>query len=105
MVNGIDQLAITNLDGLDAIPSIKICIAYKLDGKKLDFPPTDPDALARCQPVYIELPGWNKPTDKAKKFSDLPPRAREYVKKLAALTGASLSIVSIGPARAQTIRL
>jgi len=105
MVNGIDDIAITNLDGLDDVPSIRICIAYKLDGKKLDYPPVDPDALARCKPVYVEMPGWNKPTDKARKFSDLPPRAREYVKKLAELTGARLSIVSIGPARAQTIRL
>lgn len=105
MVNGIDDIAITNLDGLDAVRSIRICTAYKLDGKKLEHPPVDPDALARCKPVYVEMPGWNKPTDQARKFSDLPPRAREYVKKLAELTGARLSIVSIGPARAQTIRL
>ena len=105
MVNGIDQIAITNLDGLDAVASIRVCTAYKLDGKRIEFPPTDPAALARCTPVYIELPGWNKPTDKARKFSDLPPRAREYVNKLAGLTGAKLAIVSIGPARAQTIRL
>lgn len=105
MVNGIDDLAITNLDGLDAVSTIRVCTAYRLDGKKLDFPPSDPDALARCQPVYTEFPGWQKPTDKARKFSDLPPRAREYVKAIAGLTGARLAIVSIGPARAQTIRL
>jgi adenylosuccinate synthase len=105
IVNGIDDIAITNLDGLDAVPTIRVCTAYKLDGKRIEFPPTDPAALARCAPVYIELPGWNKPTDKARKFSDLPPRAREYVNKLAGLTGAKLAIVSIGPARAQTIRL
>lgn len=105
MVNGIDDIAITNLDGLDAVPSIRVCVAYKLDGKKIAFPPSDPDALARCVPVYIDVPGWNKPTDQARKFSDLPPRARDYVKLLAELTGARLAIISIGPARAQTIRL
>lgn len=105
MVNGIDDIAITNLDGLDALTSIRVCVAYRLDGKKLEFPPTDPAALARCTPVCIELPGWNKPTDRARKLSDLPLRAREYVAKLAELTGAKLSIVSIGPAREQTIRL
>lgn len=105
MVNGIDDIAITNLDGLDAVPSIRVCIAYKLDGKKIAYPPSDPDALARCAPVFIDVPGWNKPTDQARKFSDLPPRARDYVKLLAELTGARLAIVSIGPARAQTIRL
>ena len=76
-----------------------------LDGKKIEFPPADPVALARCKPVYTEYPGWNTPTDKARKFDDLPPRARAYVKKITELTGARLSIVSIGPARAQTIRL
>ena len=105
ILNGIDELAITNLDGLDGVESIKLCVAYRLDGKVLDFPPTDSEQLSRCEPVYIEMPGWLKSTEKAKKFSDLPPKARAYVKKIADLTGAKLSIVSIGPARAQTIRL
>ena len=105
ILNGIDELAITNLDGLDGVETIKICVAYRLDGKVLDFPPTDSEHLSRCEPVYIEMPGWMKSTEKAKKFSELPPKARAYVKKIAELTGAKLSIVSIGPARAQTIRL
>ena len=105
ILNGIDELAITNLDGLDGVETIKLCIAYRLDGKVLDFPPTDTEHLSRCEPVYIEMPGWLKSTEKAKKFSELPPKARAYVKKIAELTGAKLSIVSIGPARAQTIRL
>ena len=105
ILNGIDELAITNLDGLDGVETIKICVAYRLDGKVLDFPPTDSEHLSRCEPVYIEMPGWMKSTEEAKKFSDLPPKARAYVKKIAELTGAKLSIVSIGPARAQTIRL
>ena len=105
ILNGIDELAITNLDGLDGVETIKLCIAYRLDGKVLDFPPTDSEHLSRCEPIYIEMPGWLKSTEKAKKFSDLPPKARAYVKKIAELTGAKLSIVSIGPARAQTIRL
>lgn len=105
ILNGIDELAITNLDGLDGVETIKLCVAYRLDAKVLDFPPTDSEHLSRCEPVYIEMPGWLKSTEKAKKFSDLPPKARSYVKKIAELTGAKLSIVSIGPARAQTIRL
>ena len=105
MVNGIDDIAITNLDGLDAVESIRVCTDYMLDGKKIKFPPADPVALARCKPVYTEYPGWNAPTDKMRKFSDLPPRARDYAKKIAELTGARLAIVSIGPARSQTIRL
>lgn len=105
MVNGIDQIAITNVDGLDGVESIRVCVAYRLDGKVIDYPPTDSADLLRCEPVYIEMPGWLKGTEKARKFSDLPVKARNYVKKIAELTGAKLSIVSIGPARAQTIKL
>ena len=105
MVNGIDQISITNLDGLDGVENIRVCVAYRLNGKVIDFPPTDSDELQRCEPVYVEMPGWLKSTEKARKFSELPVKARDYVKKIAELTGAKLSIVSIGPARAQTIRL
>ncbi len=105
MVNGIDDLAITNLDGLDAVEKIRVCVAYKLDGRKISVPPTDTAALARCAAVYKDFPGWLTPTEHAKKFSDLPPNARAYVDAISALTGAKLSIVSVGPGRDQTIRL
>ncbi len=105
LLNGIDEIAITNLDGLDGLATIRVCVAYKLDGKTIDFPPTDSADLARCEPVYMEMPGWKTSTEKARKFTELPPKARDYVKKIAELTGTKLSIVSIGPARAQTIRL
>jgi adenylosuccinate synthase len=105
MVNGIDEIAITNLDGLDGVDWIKVCIGYRLGGKTIDYPPADHADIARCKPVYIDMPGWRKPTDHATKFSELPPKARDYAKKIAALTGAKLAIVSIGPARSQTIRL
>jgi adenylosuccinate synthase len=105
MVNGIDELAVTNLDGLDAVERIRICTAYRLDGRKITVPPTDAESLARCEPVYTEFPGWMKSTERATKMSELPPKARDYVKAIAALTGARLSIVSVGPGRTQTIRL
>ncbi len=105
MINGIDELAITNLDGLDTVDPIKVCVAYKLDGKKLEVPPSDAAQLNRCQPVYLEFPGWKKSTEKAKKLSDLPKEARDYAKKIAELTGARLTMISVGPARGQTLML
>jgi adenylosuccinate synthase len=103
MVNGIDDLAITNLDGLDTVETIKVCVAYRHGRKQYDFVPSDAQVLAECEPVYVEFEGWRTPTDKARKFADLPPKARAYVKAIAELTNAKLFIASIGPAREQTI--
>lgn len=103
MLNGIDELAVTNLDGLDTMAKIKVCTHYKLGRKSLDVPPTDTRELAKCEPVYIELPGWETPTGDAKTWSALPPNAQRYLEKIAELTGAKLRIASVGPSRDQTI--
>ncbi len=103
MINGIDELAITNLDGLDGVDRIRVCVAYRLNGKRLDVPPCDAAQLANCEPVYEELPGWKQSTHTAKKMSQLPLPARKYVNRISELTGAKLSLVSVGPARGQTL--
>jgi len=103
MVNGIDDLAVTNLDGLDTVETLKVCIGYR-DGKaRYDYIPNDIEILGRCQPVYAEFEGWRTPTDKARKWKDLPPKARAYLKAICELTGAKLAIASVGPGREQTI--
>lgn len=105
MINGIDELAVTNLDGLDHVENIKVCVAYKLGTKTLTVPPSDMRQLKRCVPVIIELPGWKASTAQARTFGELPSKARNYLKKIASLTGPKLSIVSVGADREQTIRL
>ncbi len=105
MVNGIDEIAITNLDGLDTLETIKVCVAYKLGDKQLDVLPSDFRDLSRCEPVTIELPGWQTDTSGAKTFADLPKNAQDYALKIAELTGGKLKIVSVGPNRDQTILL
>ena len=103
MVNGIDDLAITNLDGLDTVENIKVCVAYRRGRQQYNFIPNDAEVLAACEPVYVEFEGWRTPTDKARKFKDLPLKAREYLKAIAGLTDANLFIASVGPGRDQTI--
>jgi adenylosuccinate synthase len=105
MINGIDELAITNLDGLDEVDPISICVGYRLNGKRLDVPPCDSTQWNNCEPIYKRMPGWNKSTRSARKWSDLPKPAREYLKRISELTGAKLRIVSVGPTRAETIML
>jgi len=105
MINGIDELAITNLDGLDEVNPISICVGYRLNGKRLDVPPCDSAQWNNCEPIYETMPGWSESTRSARKFADLPKRARDYLKRISALTGAKLTIVSVGPTRAETIML
>ncbi len=105
MINGIDELAITNLDGLDTVDPIRVCVAYRLDGKRLDVPPCDAARLERCQPIYQDFAGWKKSTHSARRLADLPSAARNYVKTIASMTGAKLRIVSVGPARDETMIL
>ena len=103
MVNGIDDLAITNLDGLDTVENIKVCVAYRQGKTQYDYMPNDADVLAACEPIYVEFEGWRTPTDKAKTFKQLPAKAREYLKAISDLTNARLYIASVGPGRDQTI--
>ncbi len=103
MVNGIDEIAVTNLDGLDTLPKIKVCVAYKLGKKRLEVPPSDSALLAQCVPIYEDHDGWVTPTEKCKKWSDLPAKARAYLKRIAELSGGKLTIASVGPNRDQTI--
>jgi adenylosuccinate synthase len=105
MINGIDELAVTNLDGLDSLPTIKVCTHYRLNGQLLDVPPTDYAQLSACEPVYTELPGWQTPTDAVRTWDALPANARDYLKKICEWSGATLRIASVGPNREQTILL
>ncbi len=103
MVNGIDDLAVTNLDGLDTVETIKVCVAYRHGKTRYDFVPNDAQTLAECEPVYAEFPGWRTSTDKARSWKQLPAKARAYLQAIAELTGAKLFIASVGPGRDQTI--
>jgi adenylosuccinate synthase len=102
VVNGIDELAITNLDGLDTLKQIRICVAYECRGKRLNFPPNDAEELLHCRPIYRKFAGWQKDLSGVRHFKKLPKATQVYLKALADLTGARLRIVSVGPQREQT---
>ncbi len=104
-VNGFNSLVITRLDILDIFPAVKICTAYKLDGQTIDYFPASIASLENCQPVYEELPGWERPTGNARTFKDLPVQAQNYVKRLEELIGCPASLISVGARREETIVL
>ncbi|MCS7090702.1 MAG: adenylosuccinate synthase [Verrucomicrobiota bacterium] len=102
-INGVDTLAVTNLDGLDTLSTIKVCLAYRAGQQRYDHLPADAAELAACEPVYAEFPGWCTSTSQARRWRELPVKARAYLKALEDLVGAPIGIVSVGPAREQTI--
>ena len=105
MVNGVDFWAFTKLDVLDTLPTIRICTAYELDGKRITTMPASLAAFQRCKPVYEEMPGWMQATSTVTRYEDLPPKARAYMERLVSLVGGRMGILSVGPGRETTLRL
>lgn len=104
-VNSLDYLAITRLDILDNMDEVKICVAYELNGKRVDGFPASLKDLAECKPVYETMPGWKTDISGIRNYAELPEAARNYVERIAKVTGVKLGIVSVGPNRKQTIVL
>jgi adenylosuccinate synthase len=102
-VNGFDSLALTKLDVLDELAEIKVCAAYRHEGRTLEDFPADLSVLEACEPVYETLPGWRAPTGAARDFADLPRAAQAYVDRLSELARCEIGIVSTGPDRADTL--
>jgi adenylosuccinate synthase len=104
-VSGLDYLAITRLDILDSLKTLKICTGYKYKGELLNEFPASLKVLEAVTPVYEELPGWQTDISGIRAYADLPANARRYVERLSEVVGVPLGIVSVGPARDQTIVL
>jgi len=103
-INGLTEMAISKLDILSRFETIQVCVAYELDGKRLEAFPAHPEVLSRCQPVYRALPGWQVDISDARRYDDLPEEAQGYVAFLEELAGIPAALISVGPARDQTIR-
>lgn len=103
MVNGISEIALTKLDVLDEFDEIKICTAYKKDGKILKAFPTDVATLEHLEPVYQTYRGWNAKISEVKKMKELPKNTVRYIETIEKLSGVRISLVSVGPRRDQTI--
>lgn len=102
-LNGVTGLALTKMDVLTGISPIRICIGYELDGKPMDRVPADVGDLGKVVPRYREVKGWEEPLGDCRSFDDLPKNARDYVETVEHLTGVPITIISVGPARDQSI--
>ncbi len=104
-INGLTGVAITRLDILDTIETLKVCTGYQLNGNVINDFPADVATLNQCRPIYEEMPGWRQPTTEATRLEDLPYATRAYIARLEELVGCQANYVCIGPVRKQAIEL
>ena len=105
MINGITEVALTRLDVLDGLKTLRICTAYERKGKVVEVFPVDAHELEDCTPIYEDMPGWDSPTSGITRADDLPKQAIDYIKRLEDVIGCSASLISTGPERGQTIAI
>ncbi|MBR3902942.1 MAG: adenylosuccinate synthase [Akkermansia sp.] len=103
MFNGFDEMAMTNLDGLDERATIKICTAYKMGDEILEYPPARIEDWEKCEPIYETLPGWQQDISKCTTWDELPENCKAYVKRFGEVVGCPVGSVGVGPDREQTI--
>lgn len=104
-VSGLEYMAITRLDVLDKLKTLKMCVGYRYNGKLLNELPASLKVLAQVEPVYEEFPGWETDITGIRNYEELPENARRYVERLSDVTGVKIGIISVGPSRDQTIIL
>lgn len=104
LLNGVDSWALTKLDVLDSLETVRICTSYEAEGRRWETVPANIRTLAACRPIYEEMPGWQSSTRQVERWADLPPRARAYIDRLGELTGVPVELLSLGPQRHRTLR-
>lgn len=104
-ISGITGIALTKLDVMDELKTIKICIGYEYNGQKIDYLPSAITAQASVKPIYEEMEGWCSPTYGVRKLADLPEKALKYVRRIEELIEAQVAILSTSPEREDTILL
>ena len=102
-LSGVDGLAMMMLDVLSELPEIKICVAYDIDGKRVEYFPSHADDLRKIKPIYETLPGWQEDVTQIRNREDLPTNARRYLERISELVGRPVEVVSVGPDREQTM--
>ena len=102
-INGLSELAITKLDVLDSLDSLKICTSYHLNGKEIDGHFTDMTVMQECEPIYETVPGWQKDTSTIRNYDELPQNAKKYIGRISEPSGVPVKLISVGSERSQTI--
>ncbi|MBD0695353.1 adenylosuccinate synthase [Streptomyces sp. CBMA123] len=104
-VNGLTDFFLTKLDVLTGWEQIPVCVAYEIDGRRVEELPYNQSDFHHAKPIYETLPGWTEDISKAKTFAELPKNAQAYVKALEEMSGAPISAIGVGPGRDETIQI
>ncbi len=102
-LNGPTEIALTKLDVLSGLETLKICVAYEYQGRRCEYPPQEENALAVVTPVYETLPGWKEDISAVRDWDDLPEAAQRYIERIEDLSGVNVGLVSVGPDREQNL--
>lgn len=102
-LSGVTRIALMMMDVLAHLDELKVCVAYELDGERIERFPSHPEQLRRCKPIYETIPGWKEPVDEVRREEDFPAGALAYVRRIEELIGIPVAVLSVGPDRAQTI--
>lgn len=104
-ISGLTSFAVTKIDTLAGLDTLKVCTGYRLNGEIIDYVPASLEDLAKCEPIYEEFEGWDDSIANARCYEDLPENAIKYLKKIEDFTETKVSIVSVGPKRDQTMMI
>ncbi|MCU1688852.1 MAG: adenylosuccinate synthase, partial [Jatrophihabitantaceae bacterium] len=102
-INGVTDFVLTKLDVLTGWEQIPVCVAYEIDGERVEELPAGQREFSAAKPIYEYLPGWTEDISGARSIEDLPDAARAYVLALEAMSGARISVIGVGPGREQTV--
>jgi adenylosuccinate synthase len=105
LVNGLTDFVLTKLDVLTGLEKIKVCVAYDINGKRVENMPYDEEDFAVAKPIYEEFPGWDEDISEARDFADLPLNAQRYVQTLEKMSGTRISVIGVGAGRDSIIEL
>lgn len=104
-VSGLTSFAVTKIDTLAGLKSIKVCTSYSFEGKVIDYIPASLEDLAKCEPIFEEFEGWDESIENARSYDQLPENAKKYLMRIQEITKTHISIVSVGPRRDQTMQI
>ena len=104
-MNGLTGLVVTKLDVLDGIDPVRICTGYTCGAGEYDVVPSGLEELESCKPVYEDHPGWSQPTAGCRRWEDLPPEAKAYIRRIEELTDVPVAVISTGQERTEYIEL